>query len=78
MKGKVKFFNEAKGFGFIVDERGNDVFVHITDLNGTILNAEMNVSFDLGDSKRGSKAINVKVDNSSSYAPSYSFDSDKY
>ena len=39
MQGKVKFFNSSKGYGFIVDdETGDDVFVHVTSLNGLKIN----------------------------------------
>ena len=38
MTGTVKFFNEAKGYGFITnDESGEDVFVHVSSLNGISL-----------------------------------------
>jgi CspA family cold shock protein len=64
--GKVKWFNNAKGFGFIQpDEGGNDVFVHITALhtsNVETLNENDSVSYDLVDGKDGrSAAENIKV-----------------
>ncbi len=58
--GTVKFFNEDKGFGFIVDdENGKDVFVHVS---GTVddIDKDDKVSFDLEDGKRGVNAVNVK------------------
>ena len=62
-KGKVKFFNNEKGFGFIKDEEsGKDVFVHKSNLNGTIWEDDQ-VSFDIEDTDRGPSAINVKKEN---------------
>ena len=46
MTGTVKFFNEAKGFGFITnDESGEDVFVHISALNGVTLREGAKVEY---------------------------------
>jgi cold shock protein len=60
--GKVKFFNETKGFGFIVeDETNNEYFVHISGVDGNELNEGENVKFDLEEGKRGMNAVNVKV-----------------
>jgi cold shock protein len=74
MKGKVKFFNESKGFGFIVAEDGKDIFVHVVDLNGVTLISDQEVGFDVEDGKRGSKAVNVKVlKEADTYRPQYSF-----
>ena len=59
-EGKVKFFNESRGFGFIKDsESDEEYFVHVT---GLIDNIEENdeVSFDLKEGKKGMNAINVK------------------
>jgi CspA family cold shock protein len=58
--GIVKFFNQTKGFGFIKDdETGEDVFVHLSGLNGTSIRENDKVSFDTQDTQRGKSAINV-------------------
>ena len=58
--GKVKFFNERKGFGFIIeDETNEDIFVHVSGLIDKIRENDQ-VSFDVTEDKRGKKAINVK------------------
>lgn len=60
--GKVKFFNERKGFGFIIeDETNEDIFVHVSGLIDRIKENDQ-VSFDVTEDKRGKKAINVKKD----------------
>ena len=63
MKGKVKFFNDSKGFGFIAAEDGKDVFVHQSALEeGATLNENDSVTFDVEKGDRGLKAVNVKKD----------------
>ena len=60
--GSVKWFNEAKGFGFIASEDGADVFVHYSSLQGDGFKtlAEFDdVSFDIEDGPKGPKAVNV-------------------
>ena len=61
--GKVKWFDNKKGFGFIAQESGQDVFVHHTCINGagykTLLEGEF-VNFDLITSDKGPKAQNVQ------------------
>ena len=53
MTGKVKFFNDSKGFGFITTDAGEDVFVHISALeDGMSLNEGDSVSFEEVDGKR--------------------------
>jgi cold shock protein len=62
MQGKVKFFNETKGFGFIIDnESGNEYFVHVSGINGNTLNKNDEVTFELVDGKLGFNAINVTL-----------------
>ncbi|MFK7755410.1 MAG: cold-shock protein [Flavobacteriales bacterium] len=57
--GTVKFFNESKGFGFIVDaETQEEHFVHVSGLNGDI-NEGDNVEFELKDGRKGLNAVNV-------------------
>ncbi len=60
-KGTVKFFNDAKGFGFITEEGSNkEHFVHISGLIDEIREDD-NVEYDLTEGKKGLNAINVKV-----------------
>jgi CspA family cold shock protein len=59
--GTVKFFNNAKGFGFITQEGGDkDVFVHVNGLIDEI-NEGDKVSFDVEEGPKGLNAVNVKV-----------------
>ena len=58
--GTVKFYNEAKGFGFITDEKGTDIFVHATGLNDEIREKD-SVTFEVTDGKKGPNAVNVSV-----------------
>ena len=62
MKGKVKWFNAEKGYGFIVSEEGKDVFVHFSAIVAEgyrTLNEGDEVTFDVADGERGQLAKNV-------------------
>jgi CspA family cold shock protein len=59
-KGTVKFFNEAKGFGFIKAENGEDIFVHVSGLNEEIREND-SVIFEVENGKKGLNAINVRI-----------------
>ena len=64
MKGKVKFFEEKKGYGFIEKEDGQDVFVHYTAIKADgfrKLNKGQEVVFDIKTTDKGPQAINVQV-----------------
>ncbi|MDE5966741.1 MAG: cold shock domain-containing protein [Lachnospiraceae bacterium] len=61
-KGTVKWFNNQKGYGFISDENGNDVFVHYSGLNMDgykSLEEGQAVEFEITDSPKGPQATNV-------------------
>lgn len=62
-KGTVKWYNEAKGFGFIEIENGEDIFVHHTSLDKPFagLNPGDSVSFEIADSEKGHVAKQVKM-----------------
>ena len=60
-KGKVKFFNQAKGFGFIkIEGSEKEVFVHVSGLKDEIREND-SVVFDLQEGKKGPNAVNVKL-----------------
>lgn len=63
-KGTVKWFNAVKGFGFICDEEGNDIFVHFSGLamdGYKSLEDGQSVTFDTANGNRGLQAVNVHV-----------------
>ncbi len=61
MQGTVKFFNEAKGFGFIVPNGGGaEIFVHTSGLIDTIRENDV-VDYDVEQGRKGQNAVNVKV-----------------
>jgi len=62
-KGKVKWFNSEKGFGFIEQEGGDDVFVHFSSIQGEgykSLEEGQEVTFDIEEGQRGPQAANVQ------------------
>jgi cold shock protein len=59
-KGTVKFFNEAKGFGFIKEDNGEEVFVHVSGLKQDIRENDQ-VTFEVQQGKKGLNAVNVSV-----------------
>ena len=60
--GKVKWYNEAKGFGFIESKNGEDIFVHRTGLANPLdgLQPDQEVVFEIKQGDKGLVAINVK------------------
>ncbi len=63
-KGTVKWFSAQKGYGFITNEDGSDVFVHFSGIVGEgykTLEENANVTFDIQDDEKGKRAVNVTV-----------------
>ena len=64
VNGVVKWFNDRKGYGFIEQEDGPDVFVHHNGINGSgfkSLQEGDRVSFDIEEGSKGQSAVNVTV-----------------
>ena len=56
---KIKFFNQLKGYGFIIDdETSKDIFLHITNVKGQPKEGD-NVTYDIKEDKKGLHAFNV-------------------
>ncbi len=63
-QGKVKWFNESKGFGFIQHDGGDDVFVHFSAIQGSgfrTLQEGASVQFEIEQGEKGARAANVVV-----------------
>ena len=59
-KGKVKFFNTDKGFGFITQDNGEDIFFHVTELQSGHVSEGKLVEYDVGEGKKGPCAVNIR------------------
>tara|TARA_B100001029_G_scaffold161073_1_gene149544 strand:- start:957 stop:1157 length:201 start_codon:yes stop_codon:yes gene_type:complete len=63
-RGTVKFFNTQKGYGFIAQEEGDDVFVHYSNITGSgfkNLEEGQEVEFEIGEGRKGDEALDVRV-----------------
>lgn len=60
--GKVKWFNAEKGYGFITQDDGKEIFVHFKDIQGGVnaLKDNDNVEFDVEEGRKGQQAVKVK------------------
>jgi len=64
MHGTVKWFNEQKGFGFITQDNGQDVFIHYTAIQGEgfkTLEEGQRVEFEITEGPKGPQAVNVRA-----------------
>jgi CspA family cold shock protein len=62
LKGKVKWFDDARGFGFVLSESGEELFFHKTGISPEFVPFEgCPVTFDRGEGRKGPKAVNVRA-----------------
>lgn len=63
MKGTVKWYDEAKNFGFLVTDDDKDIFVHRSGLKdqSIVLEPDQTVEFELGEGRKGPMAVDVEV-----------------
>ena len=59
-KGKVKFFNVNKGFGFITQAQGEDLFFHVSELQAATAKEGEQVEFEISEGKKGPCAVNIR------------------
>ena len=60
-KGKVKWFDDQKGYGFIEQDNGDDLFVHHSEIQGDSLREGQDVEFEVGEGRKGPCAVNVRA-----------------
>ncbi|OPY84017.1 MAG: Cold shock-like protein CspC [Syntrophus sp. PtaU1.Bin208] len=63
-EGKVKWFNDKKGFGFIENDEGGDIFVHFSAIQGAgwkTLTESQRVRFEIQHGQKGPSAVNVEL-----------------
>ena len=63
-RGTVMFFNTQKGYGFIAQEEGDDVFVHYSNISGDgfkNLEEGQEVEFEIGEGRKGDEALDVRA-----------------
>ena len=59
-KGKVKFFNTSRGFGFITQNEGEDLFFHVSELRAGTANDGDQVEYEVGEGRKGACAVNIR------------------
>ena len=60
-QGTVKWFNPQKGYGFIQQESGGDLFVHHSEVRGGYLSEGEKVTYEVGEGRKGPCAVNVQL-----------------